>query len=147
MSIAAASSSARGNAEVLADNLHGERDWGFRAEPNPELNGRSLSMSMGKVLGGGSSVNANSSGYRDLALLGERFHVIEPERWNKMFSHQVSSAATPVSLESLAREKMSQNHITYDVSQSSWPTSVKIQTIRRSALAAVASGASRSIVD
>jgi hypothetical protein len=31
-------------------------------------------MSMGKVLGGGSSVNANSSGYRDLALLGERFH-------------------------------------------------------------------------
>jgi SRSO17 transposase len=104
-------------------------------------------MSMGKVLGGGSSVNANSSGYRDLALLGERFHVIEPERWNKMFSHQVSSAATPVSLESLAREKMSQNHITYDVSQSSWPTSVKIQTIRRSVLAAVASGASRSIVD
>jgi hypothetical protein len=68
-------------------------------------------MSMGKVLGGGSSVNANSSGYIDLALLGERFHVIEPERWNKMFSRQVSSAATPVSLESLAREKMSQNHI------------------------------------
>ena len=32
--------------------------WGFRAEPNPELNGRSLSMSMGKVLGGGSSINA-----------------------------------------------------------------------------------------
>ena len=76
----------RGNAEVLADNLHGERDWGSRAEPNPELNGRSLSMSMGEVLGGGSSVNANSSGYRDLSLLGERFHVIEPERWNKMFS-------------------------------------------------------------
>jgi hypothetical protein len=92
-------------------NLHGERYWGFRAEPNPELNGRSLSMSMGKVRRA-SSVNANSSGYRDLALLGERFHVIEPERWNKMFSHQVSSAATPVSLESLAREKMSQNHIT-----------------------------------
>jgi hypothetical protein len=60
-----------------------------------------------------------SSGYRDLALLGERFHVIEPERWNKMFTLQVSSAATPVSLESLAREKMSQNLITYGVSQSS----------------------------
>jgi choline dehydrogenase len=44
--------------ELWADNLHGERDWGFRAEPNPELNGRSLSMSMGKVLGGGSSINA-----------------------------------------------------------------------------------------
>ena len=36
--------------ELWANNLHGERDWGFRAEPNPELNGRSLSMSMGKVL-------------------------------------------------------------------------------------------------
>jgi signal transduction histidine kinase len=44
--------------ELWADNLHGERDWGFRAEPNPELNGRSLSMSMGKVLGGASSINA-----------------------------------------------------------------------------------------
>ena len=44
--------------ELWADNLHRERDWGFRAEPNPELNGRSLSMSMGKVLGGGSSINA-----------------------------------------------------------------------------------------
>ncbi len=63
-----------------------------------------------------------------------------------MFPHRVSSAATPVSLESLAR-KRSQNHITYDVSQSSWPTLVKNQTIGRSVLAAVASGASRSIVD
>lgn len=38
-------------------NLGSERDWGFAAEPNPHLNGRALSMSMGKVLGGGSSVN------------------------------------------------------------------------------------------
>ena len=38
-------------------NLGGERDWGFVAEPNPHLNGRALSMSMGKVLGGGSSIN------------------------------------------------------------------------------------------
>ena len=38
-------------------NLGSERDWGFQAEPNPHLNGRALSMSMGKVLGGGSSVN------------------------------------------------------------------------------------------
>src|SRR5258708_13036065 len=44
--------------ELWADNLHGERDWGFRAEPNPELNGRSLSMSMGKVLGGGPTLHA-----------------------------------------------------------------------------------------
>ena len=89
---------------------------------------------------------SNLSGYRNLALLGDRFYVIEPKRWNKMFSYQVSSAATPVSLESSAREKMSQNHITYDVSQSSWSL-VKFQTIRRSVLAAVAPGASRSIVD
>ncbi len=38
-------------------NLGSERDWAFRAEPNPRVNGRSITMSMGKVLGGGSSVN------------------------------------------------------------------------------------------
>ena len=38
-------------------NLGGERDWGFQAEPNPHLNGRQLLLSMGKVLGGGSSIN------------------------------------------------------------------------------------------
>jgi choline dehydrogenase len=37
-------------------NLGSERDWAFRAEPNPHL-GRMLPMSMGKVLGGGSSIN------------------------------------------------------------------------------------------
>ena len=38
-------------------NLGSERDWGFRAEPNPHLNGRSIPLPMGKVLGGGSSIN------------------------------------------------------------------------------------------
>ncbi|MAU96473.1 MAG: oxidoreductase [Fulvimarina sp.] len=38
-------------------NLGSERDWGFQAQPNPQLNGRALSMSMGKGLGGGSSIN------------------------------------------------------------------------------------------
>jgi choline dehydrogenase len=38
-------------------NLGTERDWAFAAEPNPNLNGRVLPMSMGKVLGGGSSIN------------------------------------------------------------------------------------------
>lgn len=38
-------------------NLASDRDWGFQAEPNPHLNGRALSMAMGKGLGGGSSVN------------------------------------------------------------------------------------------
>lgn len=39
-------------------NLGSERDWGFVPEPSSALNGRSLSLSMGKVLGGGSAINA-----------------------------------------------------------------------------------------
>ena len=38
-------------------NLGSERDWAFMAEPNPHLNGRRIPLSMGKVLGGGSSIN------------------------------------------------------------------------------------------
>ncbi len=38
-------------------NLGSRRDWGFTALPNPHLNGRAIPMSMGKVLGGGSSIN------------------------------------------------------------------------------------------
>lgn len=47
-------------------NLGSERDWGFTAEPNPHLDGRALSMSMGKGLGGGSSINVTvwSRGHR-----------------------------------------------------------------------------------
>src|SRR5262249_1076216 len=37
--------------------LGSELDWGFVTEPNPNLNGRAISYSMGKVLGGGSSIN------------------------------------------------------------------------------------------
>jgi choline dehydrogenase len=39
-------------------NLGSERDWNFQAQPNPHLNGRSIPLDMGKVLGGGSSINA-----------------------------------------------------------------------------------------
>jgi choline dehydrogenase-like flavoprotein len=39
-------------------NLGSDRDWGFQAQPNPNLNGRAIPMNMGKVLGGGSSINA-----------------------------------------------------------------------------------------
>jgi choline dehydrogenase len=39
-------------------NLGGDRDWAFQAQPNSHLNGRSIPMNMGKVLGGGSSINA-----------------------------------------------------------------------------------------
>jgi choline dehydrogenase len=42
-------------------------DWGFTAQPNPRLNGRSIACSMGKVLGGGSSINVStwSRGHKD----------------------------------------------------------------------------------
>jgi choline dehydrogenase len=38
-------------------NLGSDRDWAFQAQPNPNLNGRAIPMNMGKVLGGGSSIN------------------------------------------------------------------------------------------
>src|SRR5258706_14784055 len=39
------------------ENLWTERDWNFVAQPNPHLKGRSIPLNMGKVLGGGSSIN------------------------------------------------------------------------------------------
>src|SRR6516164_330107 len=39
-------------------NLGTERYWQFKAEPNRWLNGRAISLGMGKGLGGGSSINA-----------------------------------------------------------------------------------------
>jgi choline dehydrogenase len=44
-------------AEQWPANLGSERDWNFTAQPNPHLNGRSIPFGMGKVLGGGSSIN------------------------------------------------------------------------------------------
>jgi choline dehydrogenase len=44
-------------AEQWPLNLGSERDWNFAAQPNPHLNGRVIPYSMGKVLGGGSSIN------------------------------------------------------------------------------------------
>jgi choline dehydrogenase len=46
-------------ADQWATNLGTERDWQFKAEPNPHLNGRALPLGMGKVLGGGSSINGS----------------------------------------------------------------------------------------
>ena len=45
------------DADQWFTNLGTERDWGFQARPNAGVNGRALPMSMGKVLGGGSSIN------------------------------------------------------------------------------------------
>jgi choline dehydrogenase len=38
-------------------NLGSECDWAFMGQPNPHLNGRSIPLNMGKILGGGSSIN------------------------------------------------------------------------------------------
>jgi choline dehydrogenase len=39
-------------------NRTSERNWGFLGQPSRYLNGRSIPLDMGKVLGGGSSINA-----------------------------------------------------------------------------------------
>jgi choline dehydrogenase len=39
------------------ENLGSERDWNFVGQPDPHLKGRSVPLGMGKVLGGGSSIN------------------------------------------------------------------------------------------
>ena len=39
-------------------NIGSERNWNFQAQPNARLNGRAMPLNMGRVLGGGSSVNA-----------------------------------------------------------------------------------------
>jgi choline dehydrogenase len=38
-------------------NISSERDWQFKAEPSPHVNGRTPILPMGKVLGGGSAIN------------------------------------------------------------------------------------------
>ncbi|WP_286715516.1 GMC family oxidoreductase N-terminal domain-containing protein [Marinobacter sp. tcs-11] len=45
------------DARIWMQNIGSERDWQFRSEPCAALNGRSPPLPMGKVLGGGSSVN------------------------------------------------------------------------------------------
>lgn len=45
------------NADQWPMNLGSQRDWNFQGQPNPCLNGRIVPFSMGKVLGGGSSIN------------------------------------------------------------------------------------------
>src|SRR5262245_9612824 len=46
------------DARQWVTNIGSERYWQFQAEPNPHLNGRAIPLGMGKVLGGGSSINA-----------------------------------------------------------------------------------------
>jgi len=55
------------DADRWPENLGSERDWAFPTRANPHLNGRALLCSMGKVLGGSSSINvmAWSRGHRN----------------------------------------------------------------------------------
>ena len=46
------------NADEWRLNLGSERDWKYYDTPNRALHGRAIPLSMGKVLGGGSSINA-----------------------------------------------------------------------------------------
>ena len=69
------------------ENLGSERDWGFVGQPNQNLNGRSIPLSMGKVLGGGSSINVMVCGFsRSVALIfwtraGSLSMLIFPSTW------------------------------------------------------------------
>lgn len=45
------------NATEWMSNIGSSRDWQFEAEPSPSLSGRRAPLPMGKVLGGGSSIN------------------------------------------------------------------------------------------
>lgn len=44
---------------LWVSNIGTERDWGYKAAPSPTLNGRTPPLPMGKVLGGGSSINGS----------------------------------------------------------------------------------------
>jgi choline dehydrogenase len=45
------------NATLWMSNIGSSRDWQFEAEPSEDLGGRRVALPMGKVLGGGSSIN------------------------------------------------------------------------------------------
>src|SRR5258708_27362759 len=60
------------NATLWMSNIGSTRDWQFEAEPTPSLAGRRPALPMGKVLGGGSSING---------LIWARGHKNDFDRW------------------------------------------------------------------
>ncbi|RBW50610.1 GMC family oxidoreductase [Marinobacter sp. F3R11] len=62
------------DSRVWMQNIGSERDWQFSSEPCAALNGRTPPLPMGKVLGGGSSVNG---------LIWARGHRNDFESWAK----------------------------------------------------------------
>ena len=61
-------------ADRWVQNLGTERDWQFQAAPNPCLNGRAIPLSMGKVVGGGSSINAMIKTFGRKSAIGISSH-------------------------------------------------------------------------
>lgn len=55
------------DATLWMSNIGSERDWNFLAQPSPHLAGRRAPLPMGKVLGGGSSINGSvwARGHRE----------------------------------------------------------------------------------
>jgi choline dehydrogenase len=60
------------DATLWMKNIGSARDWRFEAEPSPGLLGRRAALPMGKVLGGGSSING---------LIWARGHQNDFEQW------------------------------------------------------------------
>ncbi len=60
------------DSRLWMQNIGSERDWQFQAEPGAALNGRRLPLPMGKVLGGGSSING---------LVWARGHRLDYDGW------------------------------------------------------------------
>jgi choline dehydrogenase len=60
-------------------NLGSDRDWGFMSEPSPAVTGRSILLSMGKVLGGGSSIKRDGLG----AGAQNRLGLLRSEGWRQ----------------------------------------------------------------
>ena len=82
------------------ENLGTERDWKFVGQPNPHLKGRSMPLSMGKVLGGG---------HADIRTIGISSHPSPARRhgtmrpystftagWKTGREHQTPRVAEPV---------------------------------------------------
>ncbi len=59
-----------------------QRDWGFLTDPSSALNGRAIPYSMGRVLGGGSSVNVCTWSRGHQADWDHYAHEAGDSRWN-----------------------------------------------------------------
>lgn len=67
------------DSRLWMSNIDSDRDWGFRAAPSASLNGRTPPLPMGKLLGGGSSING---------LIWARGHKQDFEHWAEVTGDQ-----------------------------------------------------------